>query len=342
MNLDSVAIAVVIPCYRVSRHVLDVIGRIGPICSRVYVVDDCCPEKTGDVVLQACKDPRVTVIRHNQNQGVGGAMVTGYQRAVGDGADVIVKVDGDGQMDPALLMTLAMPVILGEADYAKGNRFFDLRHIRQMPTVRIVGNAVLSLLSKLSTGYWHIFDPTNGYTAISSDVVRRLPLEQISRRYFFESDMLFQLNTIRAVVVDVPMDATYGDEVSGLRIRQILGEFLLNHACNTVKRVFYNYFLRDFSIASLELVTGLALLTFGVSYGSYHWIVSAQAGATTPAGTVILAALPIILGIQLLLAFFAFDIAASPTRPIHRLHRWASTRGVREANALKHVRGAQR
>jgi dolichol-phosphate mannosyltransferase len=165
MNLDSVAIAVIIPCYRVSRHVLDMIARIGPICSRVYVVDDCCPEKTGDVVLQACKDPRVTVIRHNQNQGVGGAMVTGYERAVGDGADVIVKLDGDGQMDPALLMALAMPVILGEADYTKGNRFFDLRHIRQMPTVRIVGNAVLSL---------HIFDPTNGYTAISSDVVSRL------------------------------------------------------------------------------------------------------------------------------------------------------------------------
>lgn len=314
-------IAVVIPCYKVSLYICDLIKSIGDYVSVIYVVDDCCPEKSGALVECTCVDRRVRVIYHETNQGVGGAMLTGYRAAIEAGADVIVKVDGDGQMDPSLIPELIAPILAGEADYTKGNRFFDLENIRVMPRTRLVGNALLSFMTKLSSGYWDLFDPTNGYTAIHSDVARHLPFEKISRRYFFETDMLFRLNTLRAVVVDVPMDAKYGDEVSNLKISAIVGEFLVKHARNLIKRIFYNYYLRDMSLASVELPLGLLLLFFGSSFGLYHWANSLYEGVVTPAGTVMLAALPVLMGLQLILAFLGFDIASVPRRPFHILRR---------------------
>ena len=234
-------VAVIIPCYKVVRHVLGVIESIGPQVHANYAVDDCCPDGSGRYIQAHCKDPRVRVCFNAENQGVGGAVMAGYQQAIADGMDILVKIDGDGQMDPALLDDFIAPIIHGEADYTKGNRFFDLEGVRTMPTVRIFGNAVLSIMSKFSTGYWHLFDPTNGYTAIHAAVASRLPFSKISRRYFFETDILFRLNTLGAVVLDVPMQAHYGDEVSGLHIRKIVGEFLVKHLRNSAKRVFYNH-----------------------------------------------------------------------------------------------------
>lgn len=311
-------IAVVIPTYKAKNHILGVINDIGPEVSRIYVVDDCCPDGSGDFVSTKCKDSRVCVIRHNENQGVGGAVMTGYDAAIQDGMSIIVKIDSDGQMDPALIMDFVEPIAVGEADYTKGNRFFDLEKVRSMPKVRLFGNAVLSLMCKLSSGYWNLFDPTNGYTAIHADVAQHLPFDKISRRYFFETDMLFRLNTFRAVVVDVPMAAKYGDEVSNLKISKILGEFLAKHARNFSKRIFYNYYLRDMSLASIELPIGLALLSFGSIYGGYHWINSSQTGIPTPAGTVMLSALPVIAGIQLVLGFIGHDVSSIPVRPFHK------------------------
>lgn len=320
------SVAVVIPCYRVTGHVLEVIGRIGPECDRIYVVDDGCPDGSGTLVEAECRDPRVRVIRHEQNLGVGGAVMTGYRAAIDSGAAVIVKIDGDGQMAPELLPNFVRPILDGEADYAKGNRFYDLTNVGRMPAIRLFGNAVLSFATKLSGGYWDVFDPTNGYTAISAEVARRLPLGKISRRYFFETDMLFRLNTLRAVVVDVPMDAVYGDETSSLRISRIFGEFLFKHLRNFAKRIFYNYFLRDFSAASVELLVGLALIAFGTTFGAAHWIQSAVIGAETPAGTVMVAALPVLVGIQLVIAFLNYDINSVPRRAIHPALAGASGR----------------
>jgi glycosyltransferase involved in cell wall biosynthesis len=312
------SIAVVIPCYRVTRHVLGVIAAIGPEVNRIYVVDDKCPDKSGELVRTRCGDPRVVVLEHHNNQGVGGAVITGYRAALADGARVIVKLDGDGQMDPHLIPRFVAPILEGEADYTKGNRFFNLERIRAMPRMRLFGNAILSLMTKLSSGYWDLFDPTNGYTAIHADAARYLPFDKISRRYFFESDMLFRLNTLCAVVVDVPMDAVYADEVSNLKISRIATEFAFRHACNFCKRLFYNYYLRNMSLASIQLPLGLGLLAFGSVYGVAHWIESAQADVATPAGTVMVAALPVIMGVQLILAFLAHDIASVPRRPLHK------------------------
>lgn len=312
-------VAVVIPSYKVTRHILGVIAGIGPEVSRIYVVDDKCPDGSGAYVKANCQDPRVTVVEHEQNQGVGGAVMSGYRAAIADGMGVIVKVDGDGQMDARLIPHFIAPIVRGEADYTKGNRFFDLEQIGQMPPLRLFGNAVLSLMTKLSSGYWNLFDPTNGYTAIHADAARHLPFEKISKRYFFETDMLFRLNTLNAVVVDVPMDASYGDEVSNLKISKIVTEFLGKHVRNFSKRIFYNYYLRNMSLASIELPAGLAMLAWGVVYGGIHWFESSRAGVATAPGTVMLAALPVIMGMQLVLAFLAHDIASVPQRPIHRM-----------------------
>ena len=318
---DCHHIAVVIPSYRVSNHILGVIAAIGPIVWRIYVIDDKCPDGSGNYVEENCTDPRVVVLRHTNNQGVGGAVMTGYRAAIADGAEVIVKVDGDGQMDPRLIPNFIEPILAGEADYTKGNRFFNLEEIRAMPKIRLFGNAVLSFMTKLSSGYWDLFDPTNGYTAIHVDAARHLPFSKISQRYFFETDILFRLNTLRAVVLDVPMDANYGDEVSNLKISKIVGEFLVKHVRNFSKRIFYNYYLRDMSLASIELPLGILLFISGCVFGVYHWINSLQEGVSTPAGTVMLAALPILMGVQLILAFLGYDIANVPRRPLHLMRR---------------------
>ena len=311
-------VVAVVPAYRVKDQILQVLALVPNIVTKILVVDDACPDQSGKFVASQTTDRRVSVLYLDENLGVGGAVKTGYLAAISYGADIIVKVDGDGQMDPRLIPAFIEPIICGEADYTKGNRFNDLETVKGMPAVRIFGNAGLSFLNKLSSGYWNIFDPTNGYTAIHASVCQKLPLNKISSRYFFESDMLFRLNTLRAVVVDIPMEAKYADEKSNLKISKILGEFFIKHNKNLLKRIFYNYFLRDLSLASLQLVAGITLSIFGASYGAYHWYASAQLGIPTPAGTVMVAAMPLLVGFQLILSFIGYDIASVPRRPIHK------------------------
>jgi glycosyltransferase involved in cell wall biosynthesis len=315
---QSQAIAVVVPSYKVTRHILGVIAAIGSEVAAIYCVDDACPDKSGEFIETNNTDPRVRVLYNEVNQGVGGATMTGYRQAVADGMTVVVKIDGDGQMDPALLPLFVAPILNGEADYTKGNRFWDLSHISRMPLLRRVGNLGLSFLAKASSGYWSLFDPTNGYTAIHAAVAQRLPMEAISTRYFFETDLLFRLNAMQAVVQDVPMDARYGEEVSNLKISQVLGEFALKHARNFCKRIAYRYYLRDLTIASLELIAALMLLSGGVLYGGWNWIVAAGEGVSAPVGTVVLPSIAIVSGLQFLLAFLSYDIANQPRTPLHR------------------------
>ena len=315
---DKSGIAVVIPCYRVADHILGVIEGIGDEVDAIIVVDDACPEKTADLVESECRDQRVAVVRHDRNQGVGGATLTGYRKALETGCKIIVKLDGDGQMDASLIPTLVKPILRGQADYTKGNRFYQLEWLSGMPLIRIFGNLTLSFITKISSGYWDIFDPTNGYTAIHADVANQLPFEKISHSYFFESDMLFRLNILRAVVTDIPMAASYGDERSNLSILKIIPEFLYKHAINAFKRTFYAYFLRDFNIASIELVIGSVLLVFGFVYGGMKWLESINTGVPATAGTAVLAALAIILGSQMLIAFLNYDINSTPKSALHK------------------------
>jgi glycosyltransferase involved in cell wall biosynthesis len=311
-------VAVVIPSYRVTQHILEVLEGIGPEIRQIFVVDDACPDSSGDFVEKHSRDKRVKVLRHSENQGVGGAVITGYRAALEAGADIVVKVDGDGQMNPALIPNLIAPILAGEADYAKGNRFDSLEDLYEMPRVRILGNAVLSLWSKQSTGYWRITDPTNGFTAIHRKALENIHLDKLRKTYFFESDMLFRLSIINAVVTDVPMKAVYGDEKSHLKIRKVLVEFPFRHTVNLLKRVFYRYYLREWSIASIELPVGLSLLVFGLWFGIASFIDASGAGRATTAGQVTVAAIGIILGVQFLLSFLAYDVQSEPKIPRQR------------------------
>jgi glycosyltransferase involved in cell wall biosynthesis len=309
------SIAVVIPSFRVTEHILEVIKNIGPEVDRIYVIDDACPDKSGEFVKNHSKDKRVQVLFHDTNQGVGGAVVTGYKAALADNIDVVVKVDGDGQMDPRLILTIAKPVLEGNADYSKGNRFDSLENLFSMPRTRIFGNAVLSLWSKLSSGYWNITDPTNGFTAIHRKALEAIQLDKLRKTYFFESDLLFRLSIVNAVVMDVPMVSVYGNEKSNLKIRKVIFEFPWRHTVNLHKRLFYKYYLREWSVASFELPVGIGLTIFGAWFGLARYFEASGAGQATTAGQVTLSALALILGVQLLLSFLAYDVQSEPRVP---------------------------
>lgn len=313
----SPAIAVVIPCYRVGRRVLDVITRIGPEVGWVFVVDDACPLHSGGLVMAECDDPRVQVIEHQENQGVGGATISGYKAALATGAQVVVKLDGDGQMDPALIPNLVRPIRLGRADYVKGNRFYRIGDVSGMPAIRLIGNAGLSFLTKLSSGYWQLFDPTNGFTAIQRDVLAEVNLDTLARRYFFESDMLYGLNQLRAVVSEMPMPAIYADEPSSLRPMRVIGHFFRGNLRNFLRRVVYTYFIRNFSLATIELLLSLPLILFGLCYGLMHWAHALHSGVPAASGVVMAAALPLIIGTQLLLSWLNYDVSNQPVQPVH-------------------------
>jgi glycosyltransferase involved in cell wall biosynthesis len=316
-RLDGAGVWLVIPCYKVKAHILQVIAKAPAWVEGIVCVDDACPEGSGDFIeANNNADPRVVVIRNAQNQGVGGATLAGYREATRRGGQVLVKVDGDDQMDLAFVAQLVAPILLGEADYAKGNRFTSISHLKAMPTVRVLGNAALSFAAKLSTGYWNIFDPTNGFTAIEATVARMLMEKRVSRRFFFETDLLYHLGTLRAVVRDVPMPSRYAEEVSNIRISQVIGPFALKHLRNFVQRVLGQYFVRDFHAASLELVFGVFSVLFGVGYAA-HYLATRAPGQVASAGVVMASALPIILGAQFLLQAMNFDVLNVPTRPIH-------------------------
>ena len=309
---------VVIPAYKVTDHILELLARIGPEIEKIIVVDDACPDGSGALVRKSSKDKRVEVIIQSVNGGVGSAVVTGYKRALELGADVVVKLDGDGQMHPEDINKLLIPIQLGEADYTKGNRFDSLDELYNMPKVRIFGNAVLSLWSKLSSGYWSVTDPTNGYTAIHRVALEKIHLSKLSKRFFFESDMLFRLNLAGAVVEDVPLPARYSNEKSNLKISKTLIEFPWKHTRNLFKRVFYRYYLREWSIGSLELPLGIGALIFGLWFGVSSFLSAAGAGRATTAGQATISAITIILGVQLLLSFLSYDIQSEPKVPKQR------------------------
>ena len=315
LTLEGAGVWLVVPCFKVRDQILRVIASTPSWFEGIVCVDDACPEHSGDFIETNNTDPRVVVVRLPKNQGVGGAMLAGYAEAARRGGKVLVKVDGDDQMDLGYAAQLVAPILLGEADYAKGNRFTSVSHLTTMPQVRVFGNAALSFAAKLSTGYWNIFDPTNGFTAIEGQVAKMILEKRVSRRFFFETDLLYHLGTLRAVVRDVPMPARYADEVSNLRISAIVGPFALKHMKNFFQRLLGQYFVRDFHAASLELVFGVVFILFGLGYATRY--VSTPHTQAASAGVVMAAALPVILGAQLLMQALNFDVLNVPTRPIH-------------------------
>lgn len=312
-------VAVVIPAYRVRDHILNVISAIGPEVTRIFVVDDKCPEGSGRLAEEEAQDPRLKVLYNTENLGVGGAVMVGYREALSEGLDIAVKIDGDGQMDPSLISNFVGPIDRGMADYCKGNRFFSSAALSKMPLARLVGNAGLSFLTKASSGYWNLLDPTNGYTAIHLKVAATLEMSQISNRYFFESDLLFQLGKVRARVIDIPIVSLYGREESNLKISNVAFEFGYRNLRNTVKRIAYSYFVRNFSLASIALMSSIPLLVLGAGSALAIGVSANLSHVPASTGAIVTTALLLIFGFQLLLLFLAEDVASTPSVPIHLL-----------------------
>ncbi len=316
-ELHGYCIAAIIPCYRVEREIQSVLQKVPAYIKHIIVVDDASPDSTADLVTAAAKkDDRITLIRHTSNQGVGGAMVTGYRKALELGAQVVVKIDGDDQMDMDHLPYLLKPLIEGKADYTKGNRFRDFKSLLKMPLIRRIGNMGLGFLSKAATGYWNMFDPTNGFIAVRSEVLAHLPLERVDRTYYFETSMLANLYLIGAVVKDVPMPARYQGEVSNLLIHRVLFEFPLKLISTFVRRLVLKNFIYDFSMGSIYLLTGVPLLIFGLTFGILKWIHYASINVPAPTGTVMLPTLSVLLGIQFLLSVIEIDLRSVPAEPL--------------------------
>lgn len=317
MNFESYKIVIIIPAYRVERNIKTVLAGIPDYINHIIVVDDASPDSTSTVITALSNsDKRLILIQHSHNQGVGGAMISGFKKALELGAQIVVKIDGDGQMDSAHIPALITPLIQGKADYTKGNRFRDFASLQKMPLIRRVGNLGLSFLTKAATGYWNLFDPTNGFFAIRTEILAQLPLEKIDKRYFFETSMLANLYLLNAFVLDVPIPARYGNEKSHLSIYRALFEFPYKLLITFLRRVLLKYYIYDFSILSLYILTGVPLLLFGLIFGITKWIQYAQLGIAAPTGTVMLPTLSLILGIQIMLSGIEIDMKNSPQQPI--------------------------
>ena len=317
-------IAVVIPSFRAAATIGEVLGAIGPEVERIYLVDDFCPDSTGERALRDHHDPRLVVLRNPRNLGVGGAMKRGYARALADGADIVVKLDSDGQMDPRHIPRLVEPLLAGTADYAKGNRFAPPetmpagsppRALSQMPFRRRAGNMLHSVFHRAATGYWRIGDPANGYTAVDGRVLDRIGVEALADCFFFETDMLFRLNLAGAVVADVPLPACYPGSGSSLRLRRVAHRFALMTASRCLRRLRAQYFTGQWNLGSVKLAGAFALICAAVGLAGWRWIYASsidRAGVTSAELTCLL------VGLALLAAAGLYDSRQIDREPLSR------------------------
>jgi dolichol-phosphate mannosyltransferase len=322
MKIDAETIAqyqlvVVIPAYKVENQIAETITRVPSYIRHIIVVNDASPDHTKAIVTKLAKgDTRILLISHEKNQGVGGAMLTGFQKALELDAQIVIKIDGDGQMSDYDLLPLLTPLIEGKADFTKGNRFRDFHALQAMPLVRQIGNMGLSFLVKAATGYWDIFDPTNGFIAMRHETLKSLNLERLHKRYFFETSLLGELYLADAVIKDIPYPANYGDEVSNLSVTRTLFEFPPKLWTLLMRRILIKKFLYNFGIDSLYLLSGVPMLIFSLVFGIIKWIKYSQLGLPAPTGTVMIPVIFLILGFQLILSAVNIDFSATPKEPV--------------------------
>jgi len=315
MSKTRFSISVVIPAYNVEKHIGKVVRNLPDFVDHIIVVDDYSKDSTFQEI-KTINDHRIHLINHTKNQGVGGAMLSGYQAAFDLGSDVMVKIDGDDQMDPSYIKSLIVPIIELKADYTKGNRFLHIKELQKMPLIRRIGNLMMSFLTKIASGYWNIFDPTNGYTAIHREAYDQLNKGAIDNDFFFETSMLIQLQRIHALVRDVPIPAKYDDQSSNLSPIKTLFSFPPRLLKNFIQRLMFQYFLYDFTAVSVYLLVGFPFILFGIVWGLWNWYQSYLTGVVASTGTVLIAVLPIILGIQFITSAISLDIASRPSQSL--------------------------
>lgn len=303
-------IAAVVPAHNEAAHIRDVITGLPGTVDHIVIVDDKSSDDTA-VLAETSGDPRVHVIRHEHNTGVGGAIISGHKRALELGADIDVIFAGDDQMDPAYLEALLDPIVDEGYGFTKANRFYSSTSYQGMPAYRVFGNVLLSFANKAASGYWNLFDPQNGYTATSAEVLRRLDLDVISQGYEFENDFLLNLNILGVPARDIPIPARYGSEVSGIKLRKVIPAIGGMLFAGFFRRVFLKYVVGSFSPIALFLFSGLLLWLWSAVFGAWTIYETIGPGSATT-GTVLLAVVPFLMGFQLILTALTLDIQASP------------------------------
>lgn len=313
-NYTSHKIAVVIPYYNAAKEIVRVISKLPDYLHSIIIVDDQSPAPLPKEAIEKLVNPNTTVyfLQNEVNLGVGGATKRGFKEALKIGAHIIIKVDADDQMDLRFIPNLLEPLVDNTADIAKGNRFKDLKALKKMPIIRRMGNLALSFLIKAATGYWHNFDPTNGFLALKTEVVKKLDFNKLANRYYFETSLLAELYFEKACIKDIPMPAIYGEEKSSMKIWQMPFVFSTRLTNTFIKRIVKEYFLYDFNIGSIYLLFGFPLFMFGLIYGIWQWVYYAKINTFAPTGTIMIITLSIILGFQLILQAIQYDIINAP------------------------------
>lgn len=307
MPIEERTIAVVIPAYQAERTIQKVILQIPAYVDWIIVIDDASTDTTLSAVKQI-SDPRICILHHNRNTGVGGAMVTGYQKAIELRADLIAKIDADGQMDPKYLARFARAAVRFKCDYVKANRFGHIDKLPTMPKLRLAGNLFLTFLTKFVSGYWNIFDPQNGYVMITHKMLKRLNLKSLARGYFFENSMLINLNIMRAKIAEIYIPAQYGGEESSMRLSHIIVTFPPKLLLGYLYRIYQKYVFRSLSPFALLSIFGIVTMLWGTVWGGISWWQSYTTRVPATTGTVILALLPLLLGWTSLLQALVLDI----------------------------------
>ncbi len=310
----------VIPSYRAAGTIVEVVRAALKQADTVIVVDDACPQRSGQVARQAfAGDNRVRVIERERNGGVGAATKTGIEAALEEDADIVVKLDADGQMDPVFISTIRQLFARDSSLVCvKGNRFFNSSVLDIMPKTRLIGNAVLSLLVKCASGYWNAIDPTNGYLAFSGPLLKVLPWKSFSDSYFFEMSVLCELGLKRLPILELEMPAIYTSAPSSLAISRVIFEFPPQLFRLTMRRLLVQYFIFDVNLASVYCLFGTLLSLFGLSFGVYEWIEGAVTHVPRATGIIMLAAVTFLMGFQLLLNALMYDVQFSQ-RTYHEL-----------------------
>jgi glycosyltransferase involved in cell wall biosynthesis len=303
-------ITVVVPAHNESLLIGKTIQTMPEFVDHIIVIDDKSTDDTA-AAAESTGDARVVVVRHEVNLGVGGAIMTGHRRALQLGGDIDVVMAGDAQMDPNYLPALLDPIVDDGYGFTKANRFFNMESFHGMPKYRIFGNVVLSFFTKMASGYWHLFDPQNGYTAIRQDVLRRLPLDRIALGYQFENDLLINLSILGVHAKDVPIPAIYGEEVSGIRLSRVIPAISSLLFKGFWKRIWLKYVLWSFSPIALLLFAGIFLTAFGTGVGIFALIYTIGPRTASP-GTVLLSFAPWMTGIYMLIQALVLDIQETP------------------------------
>lgn len=307
--LEGKKIGVVVPAFNEAERIGQVLETMPAFVDRLLVVDDSSRDGTvGMAQSHQQRDARILLIRHEQNQGVGGAIVSGYRRALGEGLDVVGVMAGDAQMDPEDLLKVIMPVVRGEVDYAKGNRLFRGESWRVIPHYRYLGNAVLSLMTKITSGYWHIGDSQCGYTAISRSALELLPLDRVYPRYGVPNDLLIKLNMQNLKVRDVSVKPVYHQGgKSGIRLSRVIPQITLLLVRGFFHRLIYKYIIVDFHPLIFFYLLGLATVPAGLVFGSYLFLYRLFSGPVAPTSA-LFAVFLLVSGLQSLFFAMWFDM----------------------------------